>query len=321
MRILVIDNDASSRQTIEYHLQSLGHEGVFLAGIEEGWGFLEDDPSIDLVIGDWPLPGEDGLAFCRRIRETKRPRYLPILFLATPTESTDAEVALDAGADAFLAKPFSLPELQASLRVLERIVSLEERVAVQARDLEDCYVQLEELTQIDELTQILNRQAVIERLEREVSRASRYRSTLSVVLVNLDRFRSINDTHGHPIGDSVLRKAAEILKQSIRNSDCVGRYEGEEFLILLPGISGEDAIHTAERLRRDIESAQFSLGPQTALQLTISAGLAEYQPQTDTPNSLLTRADRALYTAKEGGRNRVCMVSGGGLSAVFGEMQ
>jgi diguanylate cyclase (GGDEF)-like protein len=129
---------------------------------------------------------------------------------------------------------------------------------------------------------------------------------LSIAILDIDHFKAVNDAHGHPVGDVTLRKVAEMLGPSIRGSDLIGRFGGEEFLAIFPGIGRDEALQTASRLLAEVENVDISIGPQNSLRVTLSAGVAEYDRTVDDPRSLLTRADRALYQAKERGRNRAC---------------
>lgn len=306
MKILIVDADRLSRVALERHLRGWNHEVVCAEDGGAALSLLESDPSFGLLIADWVKPTIDGLELCRRARQLKRQRYLPILLLTSRSGKADRVDGLNVGADAFLTKPLSIPELQAVINVMERMLVLEGKLAQQLRTLEEAYARIEELVHTDDLTRLPNRRSILEHLDRETSRATRYGTAVSVVIFDIDHLKAVNDTHGLPVGDVVLRKVAELLVASIRGSDIVGRFGSEQFLAIFPGIGRDEAMETAGRLLAEIEVVDIPIGPQSALRVTLSAGVAEFDRNADDSRSLLTRADRALFQAKESGRNRAC---------------
>jgi diguanylate cyclase (GGDEF)-like protein len=169
--------------------------------------------------------------------------------------------------------------------------------------LEEALVKIEQIARVDELTQILNRRNILLILTEEVERAQRYRSALSVLLIDIDHFKHVNDSYGHLVGDHVLRQCAELLRRFTRTTDRLGRYGGEEFLCVLPMTVESSAAVLAERLCKVIARAPFA-AEMVAFSVTISIGVAELDPQHDTIEQLISHADSALYRAKAGGRNR-----------------
>jgi diguanylate cyclase (GGDEF)-like protein len=174
-------------------------------------------------------------------------------------------------------------------------------------EVEGIVVQAHELSNTDVLTFLPNRRMIVKTLQDEVARAERYSAPLSISVVDVDFFKRVNDTHGHMAGDEVLRHIAYLLRDHIRHPDVVGRYGGEEFLILLPNTASEEAAEQASRLCRHVREAQVNVNHQHYLSLTVSIGVAQYQPGVDTWESLLNRADNAMYEAKNNGRDRWCV--------------
>jgi diguanylate cyclase (GGDEF)-like protein len=241
----------------------------------------------------------DGLEICRRIRSANREPYIYILLLTARTESQDLIEGMDAGADDYLTKPFNAHELRVRLHAGRRILDLQEEL-LKAREA------LREQATHDGLTGLLNRTGILEKLDDELSRAARTGTPVSVLMADLDLFKSINDTRGHLVGDAVLREAARRLKAAARRYDSVGRYGGEEFLIVLPGCNAFDAAIQGERMREAIGGTPF-LAPSQPVMVTASLGVA--CSSHCAPEVLVREADDALYLAKAGGRNRVVVHS------------
>jgi two-component system, cell cycle response regulator len=232
----------------------------------------------------------DGIEFCRNLRELKLPHYVYVILLTSKSHEDDLITGLSAGADDFLTKPFSHGELTARLQTAVRILELESR--------------LNELARRDPLTGVLNRRTFHEVVQREWSRAVRYRHPLSCVMVDIDYFKRVNDTYGHLVGDHVLKFLAQSLEGQSRCPDYVCRWGGEEFCILLPETDEQGARLWAERCCWAIAEADIS-SDEHCLTMTASFGVAERQEDLQTPEQLLHRADQALYAAKRAGRHRV----------------
>jgi two-component system, cell cycle response regulator len=209
---------------------------------------------------------------------------------------------MDAGADDYITKPFDQNELQVRLRAGTRLVDLQVQLLKAREDLRDQATR-------DSLTRLWNRSSILSELARELARSEREARPLGVVIVDLDHFKHINDTHGHLAGDAVLREAARRMQNSIRQYDSIGRYGGEEFLILFPGCSEVDCFAQADRLRKQLAQAEMSV-KDAALRVTASFGVTVAMPGvTCSQEGLIRKADEALYIAKKSGRNRVEMLS------------
>jgi two-component system, cell cycle response regulator len=248
------------------------------------------------------MPGMTGLEVCRRIRERGSEPYIYILLLTSKSQKEDLIEGMDAGADDYIAKPFDQNELQVRLRAGTRLVDLQAQL-LSAREA------LREQATRDSLTRLWNRNSIIESLSRELARAEREASPLGVVIVDLDHFKNINDHHGHPAGDAVLREAARRMQSSVRQYDFVGRYGGEEFLILLTNCGEAESVSQAERLRKQLAQNDICFNG-TSLRITASFGVTAALPgEAWTAEGLIRKADEALYVAKNSGRNRVEILS------------
>ena len=295
MRVLAAEDNPVFQSMLKTMLTKWGYQAVIARSGTEAWRVLESEDAPRLAVLDWMMPGMDGLEICRRIRSANREPYIYILLLTARTESQDLIEGMDAGADDYLTKPFNAHELRVRLHAGRRILDLQEEL-LKAREA------LREQATHDGLTGLLNRTGILEKLDDELSRASRTGTPVSVLMADLDLFKSINDTCGHLVGDAVLREAARRLKTAARRYDSVGRYGGEEFLIVLPGCNAAEAAIQGERMRQAIGAAPFLSGGQPVL-VTASLGVA--CSSHAAPEALVREADDALYLAKENGRNRV----------------
>ncbi len=296
-RILIAEDDPISRRMLQAFLLKWGYQVEIAADGVEALTKLDRADAPQLAVLDWMMPGFEGPEVCRRVRQLPERLYTYILLLTARGQRDDILLGLEAGADDYLTKPFDSQELRARLRVGERILELE-RNLIEARE------ELRFRATHDVLTGLANRATVLEAANREHSRQLREGGAYGVIIVDLDHFKSINDTHGHLCGDAVLREAARRLAVSVRNYDTVGRYGGEEFLVVAPSTDGVGVLGLAERIRQAIEQSpvQTESGP---LRITASCGAATCDCEHPLkPDALLRRADEVLYRAKGLGRNR-----------------
>ena len=299
MRVLAAEDNPVFQSMLRTMLTKWGYQAVIARSGTEAWNILQSEDAPRLAVLDWMMPGMDGLEICRRIRSARQEPYIYILLLTARTESQDLIEGMDAGADDYLTKPFNAHELRVRLRAGRRILDLQEEL-LKAREA------LREQATHDGLTGLLNRSSILEKLDEELSRAARAGDPVSVLMADLDRFKSINDTLGHLAGDAVLREAARRLKSTARRYDSVGRYGGEEFLVVLPGCDASDAALQAERMRDAIGAMPF-VTPSRPVTVTASLGVA---CSSHCPREALVRdADDALYEAKGNGRNCVAVHS------------
>lgn len=300
MNILIAEDDPVSRRLLQRTLENWGHTVVVAMNGIEAWNLFQQNRA-QMVITDWVMPELDGPGLCQRIRAAQEGSFDPafVIMLTSRDSSDDLEVGLDSGAHDFIAKPFQQAELRARLRNGERQLMLQGQVNA-ARE------QMRQLAMTDPLTQLLNRRAAIDALRRDEDRMRRERRPLGVVMVDLDHFKSINDQHGHAAGDAILQGAAECLTASVRGGDYVARWGGEEFLVVLPGADPIQCAEVAERCRNLLAQQRRKLEDGRVLTITASFGSAstEGMDRTDVM-TLIQNADKALYWAKESGRNRV----------------
>jgi two-component system, cell cycle response regulator len=299
MQVLLVEDSAVYRQLIGGHLKSWGFEVVMAETGAEASQILEQPHAPKLVLLDWVLPDIEGIDLCQRIRTAGScGHYVYIMLLTGKEARQDMLDALQAGADDYLKKPFDESELKARLLVGKRILDLQDEL-VAAREA------MREAATRDSLTGLLNRAEIFSMLERELERSRRERKPLSIILADIDHFKKVNDTGGHLFGDEALREIARRLQSKLRPYDGVGRYGGEEFLLVLPSCDREAAIERANELREVIAaSCVASGGVEKAITMSLGVAISECIGVGEV-KSLLSRADAALYSAKDKGRNRV----------------
>lgn len=300
MRILIADDEPVSRRMLQALLLKWGYDVVSAEDGNAAWEKMKAPDAPRMALLDWMMPGQNGVDVCRAIRKQRPEPYTYILLLTAKDAKESVVEGLESGADDYLTKPFNPQELKARIRVGLRVLDLEDNL-VQAREA------MRFKATHDTLTGVWNRGAILEAMDREVSRSRREHISLGVLIADLDHFKSVNDTYGHLTGDSVLREVTKRMQIDVRSYDAVGRYGGEEFLILLPGCDSLQTRTKAERLRQIIVQEPVET-PSGALNVTISVGgVATADWPGQTANHILQMADSALYRAKEEGRNRIAM--------------
>lgn len=302
MKILIAEDDVTTRKTLEALLVRWEYDVVSVSDGQEALRILQAEDGPRLAVLDWMMPGLDGLEVLRRVRadspERKRYRYIILL---TSKKSIDEIVAgLETGADDYMVKPFNPNELISRIRAGRRIIELQDELVAAQESLRYQATH-------DPLTGILNRRAVFARLEEEVSRAQRLKSPLAVALIDLDHFKRVNDAYGHQAGDETLQECARRINGAVRKYDSVGRYGGEEFLVVIPGSPGWDIGGAAGRIHSAIGNQDIAL-PAGAIRVTASIGVA-VSHGTAGMDELIKAADTAMYQAKERGRNRIEVIS------------
>jgi two-component system cell cycle response regulator len=289
MKILMADDDCVTRLALKTLLTTRGFDVHTAVDGEEAFRILQRDDAPRLAIVDWMMPRMDGVELCRALRDSGSRQRVHIIMLTGKRGSEDLVAGLDAGADDYMRKPFDIDELHARLRAAQRLIKIQE--------------ELRDRAAVDELTGISSRQAIRDVLRRALAHAVRENSSVSIALLDVDRFKNVNDTYGHPIGDMALRGAAALLGPCLRTYDVVGRYGGEEFLIVLPHSTLKAAGEQAERPCKYVRSLLIKSGDQQ-IAITVSIGIAQYRIHKEDWEALLNRADAALYQAKNSGRDR-----------------
>ena len=294
--VLLAEDSALYRHMIEGHLTEWGFDLVCAKDGKTAWHILNQPNAPRLALLDWVLPEMDGVELCRRLRSQGHEPYTYAILLTAKNRKHEMLEAMDAGADDFLAKPFDPLELKARLLVGKRIVDLQQKLvsANNALHFAACH---------DFLTGVWNRAEIFAFLQRELARARRDAKPVGIVLLDVDHFKSVNDKFGHETGDFVLQEIARRLSAGGREYDGVGRYGGEEFLLVIPGCDMDTTVRRANQIRNLIAGTPIST-PHGPLKVTVSMGVTVAQSSTD-PESLLRDADLALYQAKRNGRNRV----------------
>ncbi len=297
MKVLIADDSATSRSMLRRSLSNWGYDVVSAEDGQEAWAILSQPDPPPLAILDWVMPHLTGPEVCRRVRETHREPYTYLLLLTSKNTKDETVEGLEAGADDYIVKPFDQHELKGRLRVGKRIIELQ-------MDLLKAREELRERANKDLLTMLPNRSAIATTLDTEIARCHRDRRTVGVILLDIDHFKKINDTYGHFTGDAVLKETAIRLRGNMRPYDQVGRYGGEEFLVVLPNCDLDQAANQAERMR-----ARLHLSPMIVdgVEIPVSAsfGVTVSDGSERGPDLFVRVADEALYRAKAGGRNRV----------------
>jgi diguanylate cyclase (GGDEF)-like protein len=321
LRLLVVDDDKSVLVLLDKLLTHAGYT-VFTAanGREALHTAMECRPH--LIVADWLMPEMDGLAFCRALRRTKIGRGVYLVLLTGIEDDARLVEAFEAGVDDYVLKPINPKMLLARLRAGQRVVSLQSEVESDreeirrfAAELAMTNRRLQKAALLDPLTGIPNRRYAMDRIQQEWSAAERGARPLACMLIDVDHFKRINDTHGHDVGDLVLERVADTLKHSARTQDVICRIGGEEFLVVCPDTDASAASQCAERLRQAISAMRIALG-STTLTLTISVGVAAMDAGMSTPDSMIKASDQAVYAAKQAGRNRICVYRPRSVAAV-----
>jgi two-component system cell cycle response regulator len=290
-QILVVDDDKMIRDVVMHAMKLHGYEVLTAESAEEGEPLLQSG-TIPLALVDINLPGMSGIELARHYANDNA---VSIILFTGDEETYSYEQAIQEGAADFLLKPLRISELALRIkRALEhRRLKIEQSKLVG---------ELKRLAVTDELTGLFNRRRLIERLGEEVTRAARYDRPLTLLMIDIDNFKALNDHCGHAEGDKALTALGKLLRSDVRLSDQAFRYGGEEFVILLPELQLPESMLVAKRLRKEIESASLTTHPKC--NLTVSIGVAQHDRE-ESPDSLLKRADQAMYRAKFAGRNQV----------------
>lgn len=291
-RILIADDQSVNRRILRSMLEDMGMEIIEACDGEEAWDILQKDDAPQIVLLDWIMPKVSGLEVCRRIclERLHSQKYTYVILVTSKDKDDEIMDGFRAGADDYVTRPFKGSELRMRIRVGVRIVQMQ-------RD-------LLKLLHWDPLTNALNRRAALERLDEEIKRSHRLKSPLSIAMLDIDRFKEINDTYGHLVGDIVLTEAVSRIFHSLRSYDLVGRYGGDEFILIFPNTKSQDAAMICNRIRDSFLKDPIVAG-DLKLFITISVGVTSAITVPCHADDIIHHADDALYKAKRGGRNQV----------------
>jgi len=310
--VLIVDDSKLFRDMVKTVLSGENLFGHFYEACDGGEAIklLKAGHDIDLVLMDLAMPKVDGIDVLTWARANDTFHDLPILVLSVDGRGDMKAKGLNLGASDYVVKPFDQGELMARIKVLLKRKEVQDELRRKNDELVKINEDLKRLAVTDDLTQLYNRSHFLEKMAIEMKRSARYNVQMTLLLMDLDNFKHVNDTFGHLAGDEVLREVGRILTACVRDSDSVGRYGGEEFMAFLVHTDMDGAQPPAERIRSSVESKVFTF-PQGTYRMTISVGMAEFPcPVTAGRDELIRRADVALYEAKATGKNKVVRYNG-----------
>lgn len=290
MEILIADDDPVTRLVLAETLIDWGYSVTEAEDGDQAMRIATEQREIQLMLIDWTMPGKDGLALCQALKQDPD-RFCYIIMLTGKTGTESLVEAMNAGADDFISKPFSPDELNVRVRAGRRIIEQERKISFYA--------------QHDPLTGVWNRRMILHFFTTQWARSCREGSTLALLMLDIDHFKQVNDTHGHQAGDEALKFFCETILKAIRPYDYLGRYGGEEFMVLMPVTDAEQAEHIAERIRAMLQASPLTLSSGETITLTVSIGVTTRHAEDKSHEDAFKRADEAVYLAKRQGRNRV----------------
>ncbi len=299
MKVLVVEDEPLTREALKLLMEKSDYDVIVTSDGAEALEYLNSDPNpAQLIVLDWMMPEMDGIELCKRIRNDMSLPYCFIIILSSRTDKEDIVRGLDAGADDYLLKPYNPYELQSRIKAGARILRLQQQ-------LESANQRLRIMASTDGLTSLLNRNAIMGVLNDELARAQRDGTYMAVVMADIDHFKKVNDSHGHIAGDHVLVEYSNRITSGLRAYDSVGRYGGEEFMLIMPNIPEEAARDVVERLKNNVSGSRFH-ADGIEIPMTSSFGIAWGRPKEfGTARDFIATADTMLYEAKENGRNDV----------------
>ncbi|HBX68232.1 MAG TPA: diguanylate cyclase response regulator [Chloroflexi bacterium] len=309
--LLVIDDHLRDFELI---LDILRQQDYQVQASTTGWNALQkiDAEPPDLILCDIEMPGMNGYEVCKQLKNNPRTQDIPVIFISVSDQLLDKVQAFSVGGADYITKPFQIEELLARIRTHLALRELNKELAEKNQELkheiakrQEYEQALERMARTDFLTKAINRRHFFELANREIERAQRTNLPIALIMLDIDHFKKINDTHGHLTGDKILHNLAQLCQSKIRETDIFARYGGEEFVVLMPDTNGEFAQKTAERLRQVVFQSFMATGRANVL-ITISLGVACWDGNTELSlDQLIDKADQALYHAKKAGRNRV----------------
>jgi len=308
-RILVVDDDPRTAELVRGWYKDAPYRILEASDGEDGLRCAASERP-DIILMDFMMPRLDGFEATRRLKANPATAGIPVILVSAHREGPVKREGFDSGADDFVVKPFEFDDVDARIHAMLKKRELFLALESSNEELKASNAQLEELATTDEMTGLANYREFVKKLREEWLRSERYGQALSLVMLDLDDFKRVNDSFGHPAGDRVLREFAMLMHGGKRATDLAARYGGEEFAMILPHTGGERAVGVAERIRAAVEDFTF-LEPDHPTKVTVSAGVATYHASAGivSAEQLVSAADRALYAAKSAGKNRVVVAS------------
>jgi len=299
IKVLIAEDDKTCRIMLESNLEKWGYDVLIAEDGKKAWRLIQEE-EIQIAILDWIMPKTNGVELCKKIRGQKSGAYIYIIMLTIKNQQQDIRTGFAAGVDDYITKPFDTHELRARLQTGKRIIGLQEQLLESQK-------KLQEIATHDTLTNLLNRYEILNVLQDEFHRALREQNPISTIMLDIDFFKNINDAYGHGVGDEVLVEVALRLNRILRRYDKVGRYGGDEYLVVLPNCSMRSATQIAERLRRAVSQEKIET-EAGIIGVTISVGCASSENESiQSIADLVKNSDKAMYHAKNMGRN--CVVA------------
>lgn len=299
--VLLVEDDPAQADAAKEKLQNAGYEVIWA---QDGINAIKivKTKKPDIILLDVVLPGMDGHEVCRWLKLNEDTKGIPVIMLTVKKEISDKISGLQVGADDYLPKPYDDLELNARIYASLRTKALQDELRMKNRQLEEVLHKVESMAVTDVLTGLFNRRRFHDDITKEFERSKRYATPFSLILLDIDHFKNINDNYGHQAGDRTLKEVTEIILKNVREIDTAARYGGEEFMVILPNTEKKEAVEVAERMRIGIENNKFSNIEGTII--TVSIGVSG-MPDKDIDNEdkVISCADLALYRAKQKGRN------------------
>ena len=306
--ILIVEDETNNRYLLKTYLTSDGHAVKMAKSGEEALEMVSEEPP-SVIILDILLPKMNGFEVCRRLKHSVNTSFIPIILVTALRGNKERIEGIEAGADDFINKPFNRVELLTRVKSLLRIKALNDALEQKVEELEKAKAKLRKLAVTDGLTGLFNYRAFKRQLHLEISRSKRFGLPVSLLMMDIDHFKVYNDHFGHPNGDRVLKLFARLLYENVRDVDCLSRYGGEEFVLILPGTEKKSARIVAEKLRKLVEQFSFPLEKNLPKgRVTMSVGVASFPQDTQDEEELIRSTDKALYKAKNTGRNRTVLI-------------
>ncbi|MBK8816281.1 MAG: diguanylate cyclase [Methylococcaceae bacterium] len=304
MKVLVVDTDQISRMVVEQCVSVLGHETLHADNGKHGLAYAKDN-NVDLIFMDEEMSDINAPVATKVLRTIKNDDWIPIVYLTNRTEADFYRNGMLAGADAYLQKPLNPSYLQLQITAMERISIMRKKLLAQEA-LVKANNYLIRLAMIDQITGLGNRRNFEKMLFREFNLAKREKTTLALLMCDLDLFKAYNDTYGHQEGDSCLKHIAEAITETItRPADLACRFGGDEFAVILPRTDLIGSLRIAEKIRQAVYNKDILINDSKDHRVTLSVGLAHFSGQYKNQDELIKAADTALYKAKKKGRNRI----------------